>query len=130
VRGRRLEVAWLTRFASDLARITWQAHDANLYLYQYANSLLLPQRAINKVLRAIRRERVVERNWEVQFLSPNGRESLRRALLRHDAKVNEFVSPAAMKGLLESFFANPYEANRGYTVSMLLTFASWLERYA
>jgi len=130
VRGRRLEVAWLTRFAPDLARITWQAHDANLYLYQYANSLLLPQRAINRIMRLIRRERVIERNWEVQFLSLTGRDGLKRVLLRHDAKVNEFVSPAAIRELLDNFFSNPYDANRGYTVSMLLTFAAWLERYA
>ena len=31
VRGRRLQVEWLKRYAPDLARITWQQHDADLY---------------------------------------------------------------------------------------------------
>lgn len=130
VRGRRLQVEWLKRFAPDLARITWQAHDADLYSYRYADTLLLPRRAIKKLWRLITGAQVIERNWEVQFLTPGGRARLSDALLRPEAKLHEFVAPAAVRSLLAAFFERPHKEKRGYTVSMLLTFSAWLERYA
>jgi len=130
VRGRRLQVEWLKRHAPDLARITWQAHDADLRTYPFAGTLLLPKRAIKKAWRAISGAEVIERNWEVQFLSPRGRERLRGALLGGGRRVHEFVAPAAIESLLRAFFEQPLEQKRGYTVAMLLTFAEWLERYA
>ena len=33
VKGRRLQIDYLKRFAPDLARIKWQAYDTNLYRY-------------------------------------------------------------------------------------------------
>jgi hypothetical protein len=130
VRGRRLQVEWLKRYAPELARIRWQAHDANLYMYPYANTLLLSQRAMKKVWRLVTRTQVLERNWEVQFLSPAGQGRLRESLTRPGLRVHEFVSGAAIGELLDRFFARPIEEKRGYTVSMLLTFSEWLERYA
>jgi asparagine synthetase B (glutamine-hydrolysing) len=130
VRDRRLQVEWLKRYAPDLARITWQQHDADLYSYKYANTLLLPKRAMKKARRLFTRRPVIERNWEVQFLSAAGQEHLRDALTRPGRHVHEFVSAAAITELLDRFFARPLEEKRGYTVSMLLTFSEWLERYA
>jgi hypothetical protein len=43
--------------------------------------------------------------------------------------VQEFVSAIAIGELLDRFFGRPLEEKRGYTVSMLLTFSEWLERY-
>jgi len=40
------------------------------------------------------------------------------------------VSPGAIAALLDAFHARPLEEKRGYTVSMLLTFSEWLERWA
>ena len=130
VRDRRLQVEWLKRRAPDLARITWQAHDADLHTYRFANSLLLPKRALKKAWRLATGARVVERNWEVQLLSPAGRTRLRDALVSRGRRLHEFVSPAAIEMLLIDFFARPLEEKRGYTVSMLLTFSEWLERFA
>ena len=73
---------------------------------------------------------MLERNWEVQFLSPGGHERLRQALDPPGRRLHEFVIPAAIRELLDHFFASPFEDKRGYTVSMLLTFSEWLERYA
>jgi hypothetical protein len=130
LRGRRLQVEWLKGSAPDLARITWQARDANLFMYPYAGTLLLPKRAVRKAWRVITRTKVIERNWEVQFLSPTGRARLGDALLRPRLKLHEFVAPGAVQQLLDRFFAQPLEDKRGYTVSMLLTFSEWLERFA
>ena len=127
--GRRLQIDYLKRYAPDLARITWQARDTNLYRLQYFNTWLLPKRALKKAWRVLSGKHVIERNWEVQFLCKEGQHGLNQWLLRPGLRVHEFVSPLAIRTLLETFFAAPFEKNRGYTVSMLLTFSSWLEHY-
>ena len=129
VRGRRLQIDHLKRFAPDLARITWQAYDANLFNYRYHNSWLLPRRAIKKARRLVFRKKVVERNWEVQFANADGRAGLNNLLLRPGLRLHSFVSPARVRTLLEAFHADPYTRKRGYTVSMLLTLSAWMERY-
>ena len=129
VRGRRLQVDYLKRFAPDLARIKWQAYDTNLYRYSHFDTWLLPSRAVKKAIRALRRTQVPQRNWEVQFLSERGRRSLEGVLLRPGSRLLELVGPEDVRSLLGRFFAAPLEEGRGYTVSMLLTLSSWLEAY-
>lgn len=128
VKDRKLQVEYLKRYAPDLARIPWQVYDANLYWYRYFNSLLLPKRALKKTLRKLSRKPVIQRNWEVQFLSPGGRENLESHLLSDGLKILELTPRKEIENLLERFYASPTPAD-GYTVSMLLTFAAWLERY-
>lgn len=129
VSGRRLQIDYLKRFAPDLARITWQVYDTNLYRYQYFNTWLLPKRALKKAWRILTGKKIVERNWEVQFLCPSGRAGLEQWLLRPGLRLHEFVSPNAIRQLLDDFYRAPLENGRGYTVSMLLTFSAWLETY-
>ncbi len=128
VRGRRLQIEYLKRYATDLARIPWQVYDANLYWYRYFNSLLVPKRAVKKLVRKVNGEPILQRNWEVQFLSPGGRENLEAHLLEDGLKVHQIVNREAVRTLIEDFYRTP-SAENGYTVSMLLTFAAWLERY-
>ena len=130
VDGRLLQIEWLKRNAPDLAGITWQAYDADLHMYRFANSLLLPKRAVKKAWRALSGTRVLERNWEVQFLSETGRAQLRGALLSPGRRIHDLVARPAIEALLSGFFARPLQEKRGYTVAMLLTFSEWLERYA
>ncbi|MGE5718165.1 MAG: hypothetical protein ACM369_16070 [Acidobacteriota bacterium] len=127
--GRRLQIDYLKRHAPDLARITWQARGASLYRATRPDVLLLPERALKKLFRLATGRHVVERNWEVQFLSPSGRAGLERWLLAPGLKLHDLVSRTEVVGLLADFFRAPFEAGRGYTVSMLLTFSAWLERY-
>ncbi|HEY5731598.1 MAG TPA: asparagine synthase-related protein [Anaerolineales bacterium] len=126
--GRKLQIDFLKRFAPDLARITWQVYDANLFHYQYFNTLLLPKRAIKKVWRMLSREKVFERNWETQFLNPQGRAGLEHWLTRTGLRLHEFVAPPPLQNLLDEFYTSPTAA-RGYTISMLLTFSAWLEKW-
>jgi hypothetical protein len=129
VQGRRLQIDYLKRFAPDLARIEWQAYGTNLYRYRYFHSLLLPARAAKKALRLLRGSPAPERNWEVQFLGSENRRRLEDALLGQPRRVHEFVSPKEVRALLDAFYAAPLEDGRGYSVSMLLTFSSWLEAH-
>ena len=128
VRKRRLEVDYLKYYAPELARITWQAFDANLYWYKYYKTLLLPKRVIKKLGRAAAGKPVIQRNWEVQFLSPGGRENLEAHLLHGGLKIHQYAQPAQIGALIKAFYAAPAPGD-AYTLSMLLTFAAWLERY-
>jgi hypothetical protein len=126
--GRRLQIDYLKRFAPDLAKIRWQVYDANLYQYQYFNTWQVPKRAVKKALRALRGEKVLERNWEVQFFGETSRAKLEGFLINSGLRIHEFLSPKLAMNLLDDFYAAS-SAARGYAVSMLLTFSAWLEKY-
>ena len=129
VAGRRLQIDYLKRYAPDLARITWQARDASLYWATRPDVLLLPKRAVKKLFRLATGHHVIERNWEVQFLSETGESGLERWLLAPGLKLHDLVPRSKLVELLTDFFREPFEAGHGYTVSMLLTFSAWLEAY-
>jgi hypothetical protein len=129
VSGRKLQIDYLKRSAPDLARVTWQPYDANLFQYRYFNSWLLPRRVLKKAWRLLARKPVLQRNWEVQFGGDQGETGLRDCLLRNGLRVHQFIPVSRIENLLQSFRADPEEAGRGYSVSMLLTFSAWLEKY-
>jgi asparagine synthase (glutamine-hydrolysing) len=129
LRGRRLQIDYLKRFAPDLARVKWQYSDANLFRHGKFSSFQLPKRAAKKAVRLITRSKVIERNWEIQFLSEAGRRGLHKWLLRPGLRLHELVSQEAVHDVLNSFYANPLAEKRGYTISMLLTLSCWLEIY-
>lgn len=129
VRRRRLQIDYLKQIAPDLAQITWQAYGTNLFRYRHFHTWLLPQRAIKKAWRLLRGKQIIQRNWEIQFLNRDGRYQLEKRLLRRGLHLHEFVSPASVKTMLDAFYAAPFTGKPGYTVSMLLSFAVWLEHY-
>ncbi len=129
VRGRRLQIDYLKSRAPELARVEWQPYGANLYWYRFFNTWLLPQRIFRKAARTASKKQVLQRNWEVQFLGAGGREGLEQRLLQKGLKVHEFVSPVKIRTLAENVLSAP-DAENGYALSMLLTFAGWLEKYA
>lgn len=129
LKGRKLQIDYLKRFAPDLARITWQPYDANLYRYQNFNSWQLPKRTAKKLWRTLSRSQPVTRNWEVQFLSPEGRQGLAHHLLRPGLRLHELVALRDLNVLIDDFYRQRPDGGQGYTLSMLLTIASWLEQY-
>lgn len=128
VAGRRLQVDYLKRFAPDLAKISWQKYDANLYHYQHFNMWLMPKRALRKAWRLLTNQKVIQRNWEVQFLNPQGKVGLHDWLLQGGLKLHDLVKVNALRMLVDDLYREP-TAGRGYAVSMLLTFSAWLEHY-
>jgi asparagine synthase (glutamine-hydrolysing) len=129
VRKRRLQVGYLKRHATELARVKWQAYDTNLFHYKYFNSLLIPKRTIKHFWRSVNPRREVQRNWEVQFLCRQGREGLANWLLSPGLRLHELVPKNDLEHLVRTFFESPLESHRGYTISMLLTFSGWLQKY-
>jgi hypothetical protein len=128
VAGRRLQIDYLKRYAPDLARVTWQAQGANLYRLESGRLRRFVARAGAKARRVVRRERVIQRNWEVQLQGDEGRRGLESWLLKPDLRLHEFVAPHRVRRLLDDFTAGPDGPN-GYTICMLLTFSAWLEHH-
>lgn len=130
VAGRGLQIEYLKRFAPDLARVTWQAYETNLFRYRYYDSWLLPARALRKLRRTLAPPRMSSRNWEVQFRGERGQRGLAEWLTRPGLRLHDLVARERIEELLGRFRAQPLEEGRGYTVSMLLTLSAWLERHA
>lgn len=128
LRERAFQIEYLKHFAPDLSHVTWQSFDANLYQYRYYNSWLLPKRALKKLSRILKGDRLLQRNWEVQFLHPKGRKRLENWLLSPGLKLHSFVDRQRLTAFLADFFTHPDAAN-GYAASMLLTLSAWLEAY-
>jgi hypothetical protein len=126
VRDRRLQIDHLKRHAPDMARIPWQAAGTNLYLARYGHWLSLPERVLKKAQRTLTGTPVIQRNWEVQFLTESGRNSLQEWLVEPGLQLHRWVPRDEISALLRQFFDDP-SAGNGYTVSMLLTFSAWLE---
>lgn len=127
---RQLQIDYLKRFAPDLAKISWQVYDTNLYHYHYFNSWLLPKRLLKKAWRILTRQQVIERNWEVQFFGDGGREGLEDRLLRSGLCLYEFIPNSLVHELFDQFYQIPLSSSLGYTVSMLLTFSVFLEHHS
>jgi asparagine synthase (glutamine-hydrolysing) len=128
VAGRRLQIDYLRRFAPDLARVTWEARDVDLFRLDRIAPDVLVRRGLRKAWRIVRRRRPIQRNWEAQFLSAGGETALRHELLRPGLRLHSLVDPGAVAALLQSLYAKGTRED-GYAVSMLLTFSTWLERY-
>lgn len=128
VRSRQLQIEFLKQFAPDLARIEWQVYDADLFHYRAYNTWLLPKRIFRKLSRMVTGDGAVQRNWEVQFFSPGQWERLECRLLWERSALHDLVSRSAIRGLLDRFHAERSPVD-GYTVSMLLTFAAWLDKF-
>ncbi len=127
VAGRRLQIEYLKRYAPDLARITWQQSGRDLFNEQ-PDVLDLPRRAWRKAWRVASGQKVIERNWEVQFLNERGRRGVEQWLLAPGLALHDLVAPTELTALVDAFYRDPLAEKRGYTVSMLLTFSAWLER--
>lgn len=136
VAGRRLQIAHLQRHAPDLARVPWQETGRDLFGAPRLDPLRLPRRVARKARTALGGDRLIERNWEVQFLGEGGRRGLDERLLRPGRRLHDVVAVDAVRDLLAAFARDPWGEQRGseakpaYTVSLLLTLSAWLDYMA
>lgn len=124
--NRALQVEYIKHYYKDLAMITWQEYGADLYKYKYFNNRNIAYRATKKIQRTLSRQKPVLRNWEVFYLDDEGRRNLELHLL-NNKELNEIVSKEKITSLLDSFYKDPI-GDKGYTVSILLTFSIFLEK--
>lgn len=122
---RRLQTAYLKRHHPDLARVIWQDTGMSLFERPWEPPVSVGRRAASKVARTLGREQVIERNWEVQYLS--GGASLRAK----PALVTGTWLPTVRGDVggcldVEHLLDQPTAAN-GYAADILLTLSSTLE---
>lgn len=125
LKERGLQIEYLKKYHRDLAKVAWQEYGTNLFLYKTINNRNLFYRAYHKVKRNITSGKFITRNWELFYLNEEGRQQLEKALLGND-KLTEIVGRDKVKGFINEFYNNPTRDN-GYTMSMLHTFARFVE---
>ena len=130
VAGRRLQIDYLRRAAPDLARVPWQATGRDLFDDGGFSPRVLTQRVARKARAVATGRRVLERNWEVQFLGRDGRAGLNEWLLRPGRRLHALVPAPAVADLLASFERDPWADKRSYAVAQLLTLSAWLDYMA
>lgn len=95
----------------------------SLFERSWEPALGLLHRVVRKAERSVRRHRVLERNWEVQFLSGDAPQRLREHLLQPQTPLADIVDLKLVSQLIDEFLRVPNGAN-GYTVDALLTLDS------
>ncbi|RYD59435.1 MAG: hypothetical protein EOP56_00795 [Sphingobacteriales bacterium] len=127
VAGRQLQIDYLKQYHPDLAKITWQEYGNNLYWYKHFNNRNIAYRAIDKIRRSIKGEQPITRNWEIFYLNDNGRRQLEKILLQ--SPFRDVVPESTSRALLNDLYRHP-NAGNGYAISMLHTFARFIEAIA
>jgi len=131
--GRKIQIEYIRRKAPELAKIPWQPyHPYNLNNFSEFNSIKnLPRRGWKKIGRVykenFRGKRLIQRNWELQFLGPENDQQL-RSWLFENPKFSEWVP----KDLVQAFY-NRFKHNDpvyySHPVSMLLTLSVFSKKY-
>lgn len=119
--GRKIQIGYLRKYAPALAGIPWQAHRPfNLFNYHLDRAPLnLPYRAVNKILRGVRKlsgTKHVMRNWELQFLGEKN-----DGLLAKHLFVPESIVPAEVVKKYYDAFTGGAHVPYAHPLSMLLT---------
>lgn len=122
--NRQLQIDYIKKYYPHLAKIKWQEYDASLYNYKKYNNRNIIYRAVNKTKRAVTGKQPTLRNWEVFYMNANGKAELEKILI-NNAMLSNYVAEEKVRNLIDDLYAHPSAAN-GYTVSMLLTFAIFL----
>lgn len=123
--NRLLQIEYIKKYYPHLAKIKWQEYDANLYNYKKYNNRSIIYRVVNKTKRIVTGRNPTIRNWEVFYMNANGKAELEKILL-NNAILSNYVAEDKVRNLIDDLYAHPSAAN-GYTVSMLLTFAIFLD---
>ena len=126
--GRQIQIEYLKSCAPQLAAITWQDHRPfNLYNYHWNRSPWnLPFRFLDKwqrVLNHLNGKKLIQRNWEMQFLGRENKAQLKIRLF--DNYLNSFIP----KIVLDQFWNAFWQVNQvhySHPLSMLLTFCTFL----
>lgn len=123
--GRQLQIAYIKRYAPELAKLTWDFyHPFNLYTYKRFKTIRgIPNRAVNSIRYQFKKQlgfSHIQRNWELQFLGETNMFKLEKHL-----KDEHFLSWIP-KPLIEEFYDNfKADSNKvnSHPISMLLTLA-------
>lgn len=119
--GRQVQIEYLKMRMPALAKITWQEHRPfNLYTYQNNRfPYNFPYRVFDKLKRTFSSKKLVQRNWELQFIGHSNEKELEKWLFENEHFAT-FINPK----LVNEFYNNFKQQDAVYyshDVSMLLT---------
>ncbi|MBS1772956.1 MAG: hypothetical protein JST82_08845 [Bacteroidetes bacterium] len=124
VKDRNFQVEYIKRYHPELARVKWQEYNVNLYNYKIYNNRNILYRGFQKIKSTVAGNKPIRRNWELFYLNEQGKANLKEILVNNPT-LCDIVPKEKIKELLVDFYDNPSPAN-GYTISMLHTFAQFL----
>lgn len=119
--GRQIQIEYLKMRNPALAKITWQSQKPfNLYNY-HLNKVPynLLYRVFDKAKRTLNSQKIIQRNWELQFLGAENEKQLKKWLFENE-KMNA-VLPKELSLDFYDKFLNEDSVYYSHAVSMLLT---------
>jgi hypothetical protein len=126
--GRQIQIAYLKMRMPALAKITWQDHRP-FNLYNYGMNRVpynLPYRILQKLKRTLSSEKLIQRNWELQFVGTENERHLRRYLFQNE-KMNAIIPQS-----ISSDFYQKFHTENGiyysHSISMLLALSLFFSR--
>lgn len=125
LKSREFQVKYLKTYHPKLAAITWQEYDSNLYNYKQFNNRNIAYRAVKKVQSLLSAKKPITRNWELFYLSEEGRKGLEEILLQNKPLL-DIVPENIIRELLNDLYDYP-NASNGYKISMLHTLARFMK---
>ena len=125
--GRKIQIEYIKQKSPELAKIEWQDHRPfSLYHYKWDKKPWnLFYRVYDKVNRIFRKEKLIQRNWELQFLGKKNNTHLRHWLLENKSLFD--IVPET----LTSHIYNRFQSNNlkySHPLSMLLTMSLFAQR--
>lgn len=125
--GRQIQIEYLKMRSPELAKIPWQSHRPfHLYNYHLNRAPFnWPYRLVNKIKRQLQPQKLIQRNWELQFVGKENEAHLANRLF-NNKKMNEEIPVELISKLYEQF-KNENKVYFSHSVSMLLTLSLFFE---
>ena len=100
--------------------------------YSQFNGIYFPRRVyrfVNRIIseKIFRKNPLIQRNWELQFLGSQNKEQLQSFLFRNE-NLYELVPEAIIKKYYD-LFSNSDSVKYSHPITMLLTFSVWAKRF-
>ncbi len=128
LRGRRLQIEYLKRYAPGLARVEWQEAGTDLFSLDKKWTHVYPKRAWRKARRALTGRPAIQRNWEVQLAGKQGDEMIQRWLLEPSLFLRSVCIPNKLDDYVRRF-KSQRDRETGSGVCKLITLSHWFESY-
>ena len=125
LKGRKIQIEYLKKFAPALAKIRWQAKEPyNLFNHgKHRTPAHYPWRLKNKVTNEFRKsflkKPLIQRNWEIQFVGEENDRNLRLWLFGNSSL--DTLVPKEITKRYYDRFSNEDHVSWSHPVSMLLT---------
>ena len=126
--NRKIQIEYIKNRAPELARIPWQQYELDLYKYKYFNTIFFPRRVMRYLKRNLKekilgKEKIIERNWELQFIGEKNNKAL-KSWLFNDSNL-DLIIPKEIITRFYNNFRNKDKIVYSHAISMLLTLAVW-----